>query len=44
MLAHFAACGIMFSGCWANDELGFIETILSAIFAELMAIYFNTNE
>lgn len=43
-MAHLAACGIMFSGCWVHDDLGFIQTILFAIFAELMAIYFNTNK
>ena len=43
-LANLAAFGIMFSGHWASCELEFIETMLGAIFFELVAIYFNTNK
>ena len=40
-IAHLAACGVAIAGCCFN-EVDFIKTIALAIFAETMAIYFNT--
>lgn len=43
LLAHSAALGAV-TACFISDELDFIKTMLVAIFAEIMAIYFNTNK